>query len=170
MYNALTVSVVLDFYPVKSIQDIDLGPGLFTIGPWDKKPIKVDDEAVSLNDIEHRILRPIWKDPRIHYAVNCASVGCPNLQRAAYTAARMDTMLERAASTFVNNPRGARFSDGKLVVSKIYAWFLDDFGGSKDAVLNHLRKYANKDLANKLGQATGISGYEYDWNLNDAAR
>jgi hypothetical protein len=169
MYNALTVRVILDHYPVGSIQDIDLGPGFFSNGPWDKKLIKVDGEMVSLNDIEHRILRPIWKDPRLHYAVNCASVGCPNLQRAAFSADRMNAMLDRAASAYVNSPRGVAFDDGEFVVSKIYAWFQDDFGGSEDAVLDHLKKFADDNLIAKLGRATGISGYAYDWSLNDAA-
>lgn len=169
MYNALTLRVVLDHYPVGSIQDIDLGPGIFSSGPWDRKLVKIDGEMVSLNDIEHRILRPIWKDPRLHYAVNCASVGCPNLQRSAFTAARMDVMLDRAASVYVNNARGVRFDDGALVVSKVYAWFQDDFGGSEAAVLDHLRRYADGDLAAKLRRATGIAAYVYDWSLNDAA-
>ncbi len=79
LYNTLTVKVVLTHYPVDTIRDIDISPGLFSDGPWDKKLIHIDGEAISLNDIEHRILRPIWRDPRIHYALNCASIGCPNL-------------------------------------------------------------------------------------------
>jgi hypothetical protein len=92
------------------------------------------------------------------------------LQRAAFTAAQMDDMLDRAASAYVNSRRGVRFDDGELVVSKIYSWFQDDFGGSEDAVLAHLKKYADDDLVTKLAQATRISGYEYDWGLNDAVR
>lgn len=86
LYNALTVQVVLDNYPVSSILKINISPGFFSIGPWGKKLVLVEDEEVSLDDIEHRILRPIWRDPRIHYAVNCASIGCPNLIDTAYTA------------------------------------------------------------------------------------
>ena len=81
LYNALTIDVVLTHMPVNSIRDIDISPGLFASGPWDKKLIAVDGIEVSLNDIEHRILRPIWQDPRVHYGVNCASVGCPNLRQ-----------------------------------------------------------------------------------------
>ena len=77
LYNALTVQVVLDHYPVSSIRDLSISPGLFSFGPWGKKLIAVEGEALSLDDIEHRILRPIWRDPRIHYAVNCAALGCP---------------------------------------------------------------------------------------------
>ena len=72
--------MVLEHYPVKSIRDIDISPGFFASGPWGAKLATVEGEKISLDEIEHRILRPIWKDPRIHYAVNCASLGCPNLQ------------------------------------------------------------------------------------------
>ena len=79
LYNALTVRTVVDHYPVRSISDIDVSPGLFADGPWGKKLVTVAGEYLSLDDIEHRILRPIWRDPLIHYAVNCAALGCPNL-------------------------------------------------------------------------------------------
>ncbi|MEE8270937.1 MAG: DUF547 domain-containing protein, partial [Alphaproteobacteria bacterium] len=79
LYNALTVRVVLDHYPVDSIRDIDISSGLFADGPWGRDLIEVDGTALTLDDIEHRILRPLWRDPRIHYAVSCASLGCPNL-------------------------------------------------------------------------------------------
>ncbi len=77
LYNALTVKVVLDHYPVEIIRDIDISPGLFADGPWGKKLVTVEGEALSLDDIEHRILRPIWKDPRLHYVLNCAALGVP---------------------------------------------------------------------------------------------
>ena len=108
LYNAATVKVVLDHYPVESILKIDISPGLFAKGPWKKKLLTVEGEAVSLDDIEHRILRPIWKDPRTHYAVNCASLGCPNLQPRAFTAGNMDELLDAGARAYVNHPRGAR--------------------------------------------------------------
>ena len=92
LYNALTVKVVLDHFPVKSIKDISLSSGLFGGlfggGPWTAKLATVEGEKVSLDDIEHRILRPIWRDNRVHYAVNCASIGCPNLQAEPFTATR----------------------------------------------------------------------------------
>ena len=98
LYNTLTVKVVLTHYPVDTIRDIDISPGLFSDGPWDKKLIHIDGEAISLNDIEHRILRPIWRDPRLHYALNCASIGCPNLLRSAFTGATVNQVLEEAAA------------------------------------------------------------------------
>jgi hypothetical protein len=108
LYNALTVMVVLDRYPVGSIRDIDISPGLFRRGPWGAKLLTIQGRKVSLDDIEHRILRPLWKDSRIHYAVNCASLGCPNLQPEAYTRANTESLLEKGAREFVNHPRGVR--------------------------------------------------------------
>jgi hypothetical protein len=165
LYNALTVKVVLDRYPVASIRDIDISPGWFADGPWAAKLVTVEGESISLNDIEHRILRPIWRDPRIHYAVNCASIGCPNLMPRAFSAASMEAMLERAAREFVNHPRGARVEAGRLTVSSIYVWFGDDFGGA-NGVIAHLRRYAEGDLARDLAAAGGIDRHGYDWALN----
>ena len=167
LYNALTVKLVLDHWPVSSIRDIDISPGLFSDGPWGKKLLAIEGEAVSLDDIEHRILRPIWKDPRLHYAVNCASIGCPDLAPQPYTAARIDAMLTAAADAYVNSPRGASIDpNGRLVVSKIYDWFIDDFGGDEAGVLDHLRRYAGPALKNGLAGRTKIDGHSYDWRIN----
>ena len=131
-YNALTVQVILDHYPTDSILDIKISPGFFSIGPWDKKLVTVEGEELSLNDMEHRILRPIWRDPRIHYGVNCASIGCPNLLTTAYTADNVDGLLTENAVAYVNHPRGASLQNGALTVSSIYDWFEEDFGGNED--------------------------------------
>ncbi len=169
LYNALTISLVLDHYPVASIRDIDISPGLFANGPWDKDLIGIEGERLSLNDIEHRILRPIWNDPRIHYAVNCAALGCPNLQPVAFTAANGEELMEKAARDFVNDARGARASDGRLIVSSIYVWFTEDFGGTEQGVLAHLRRYAAPELAARLAGFDSIDDHAYDWRLNDIA-
>jgi len=166
LYNALTVKVVLAHYPVASIMDIDISPGFFSFGPWDKKLLRIEGEAISLNDIEHRILRPLWGDPRIHYALNCASLGCPNLAARAYIAQDMDARLEAAARRFINHPRGVRFEDGDLVVSSIYDWFIEDFGGDEAGVLAHLRKYAAPELIQKIAQHGRLDRASYDWRLN----
>lgn len=166
LYNALTVQVVVDNYPVASIRDIDISPGLFASGPWGKELITVEGEELSLNDIEHRILRPIWKDPRIHYAVNCASIGCPDLQAKAWRAKTLDSMLDAAARAYVNDPRGVSVNGGKVTVSSIYDWFIDDFGGSETTVLAHLKQYADADLKARLEQVTSIEDAAYDWSLN----
>ena len=168
LYNAVTVKVVLDHYPVKSIKDIKISPGLFAAGPWGKKLVRVEGEELSLDDIEHRILRPIWKDPRIHYAVNCASIGCPDLAPEAYTPANMEKLLDEGARAYVNHPRGARVESGKLQVSSIYDWFADDFGGSPAGVIAHLKQFAAAPLMQALGQRSKIDGDGYDWTLNEA--
>lgn len=168
LYNALTVRLVLEYFPVASIQDIDVSSPPFG-GPWDRKLLGINGAPVSLNDIEHRILRPIWRDPRIHYAVNCASIGCPNLLPVAFTGDNANTLLELAAHAYVNHPRGARIEDGKLIVSKIYGWFADDFGGSEKSVIAHLKSYAEKPLLMALRGRDAIDKYEYDWTLNVAA-
>lgn len=171
LYNALTVQVVLDHYPVESIRDIRLGGSLFSFfagGPWEAELIEVEGVALSLNDIEHRILRPIWRDPRIHYAVNCAALGCPDLLAEAWDPDRLEAQLDAAARAYVNHPRGARFTGDGLVVSRIYEWYMADFGGTEAGVLAHLREYAEGDLAARLAATDDIAGYEYDWALNDA--
>jgi len=170
LYNAITVKVILDHYPVDSIRDIDLSSGLFGDGPWDAKLVTIEGQDVSLNDIEHRILRPIWRDPRVHYAVNCASIGCPNLRAEAYAGATLEDALNESAGAYINHPRGARVRDGKLRVSSIYVWFADDFGGGSDeAVIEHLQTYAKAPLNSQLSKITSIDGHTYDWALNDTA-
>jgi hypothetical protein len=167
LYNAVTMDLVLDVYPVDSIRDI--GGGLFGGGgPWDKEVVTVAGTPLTLNDIEHRILRPIWDHPLIHYGVNCASVGCPNL--LAYTGAEVHGQLRKNARAYVNSPRGVRFTDGRLVVSKLYTWYREDFGGSEAGVISHLRRYATPALSARLDAAGGIHGYAYDWALNDVRR
>lgn len=167
LYNALTVKVVLDHYPVASIRDIDISPGWFSVGPWDAKLLRLEGEKVSLNDIEHRILRPIWRDNRVHYAVNCASLGCPNLQPEPFTAVNSESLLEKGAREYINHPRGVRIEGGSLTVSSIYDWFQVDFVGSERGVIEHLRRFADSPLQEKLNGVTGIAGYDYDWSVNE---
>lgn len=166
LYNAKTVDLVLEHYPVPTIREIRLS-GLFSPGPWKSKVVTVAGAQLSLDDIEHRILRPIWRDPRIHYAVNCAAVGCPNLMREAFTGATKDRLLEAAARDFIESPRGVRFKGEAVIVSKIYSWYKEDFGGDDASVLAHIRRYATGALAERLKEAGTISGYEYHWGLND---
>jgi hypothetical protein len=168
LYNALTVDLVLDRYPVSSIRDIDISPGLFAIGPWGKQLVTVEGEALSLDDIEHRILRPIWRDPRLHYVLSCAALGCPHLLPTAFTADNSEALLEAAAHAYVNHPRGVRIDGRGLTVSSIYVWYQDDFGGSEAGVVAHLLRYAAPDLAAELAGRHRIDRHFYDWALNDA--
>lgn len=164
LYNALTIDIVLEHFPLNSIRDISRG--LFSSGPWRLKLATIEGEALTLDDIEHRILRPIWRDPRIHYALNCASLGCPNLQPVAFTSANTETLLESSARDFINHPRGASVIDKRLKVSRIYDWFEQDFGGNEAGVINHLRQYANDGLAAALDPIEDIGDYAYDWQIN----
>ncbi len=166
LYNALTIQVVLEHYPVESIKDISFGFLSFG-GPWKEELVTIEGRELSLNDIEHRILRPLWQDPRIHYAVNCASMGCPNLQRKAFTTENTDDLLNKAAREYVNHPRGVSIEDGGLVVSSIYDWFQEDFGGSDAGVIEHLMQYADPELKRKLQGFEDVDDDRYDWTLND---
>jgi hypothetical protein len=167
LYNAVTVRTILRHYPVESIRAIKISPGLFASGPWGKRLVKVEGEDISLNDIEHRILRPLWRDNRVHYAVNCASLGCPNLLPEAFTAENSERLLESAARAYVNHPRGAELREGRLFVSSIYEWFEEDFGGSRQGVIDHLRMYAEEPLATALQSFSGKRKDGYDWSLNE---
>ena len=133
----------------------------------DEKLLQVEGEPISLNDIEHRILRPIWRDPRLHYAISCASLGCPNLEQVAFTPENTATLLDSGARAFVNHPRGVRFADDdELVLSTIYDWFDEDFGGNEAGVLAHIQQFANPELRKQLDEFDGDIEYEYDWRLN----
>ena len=167
LYNAKTIDIILAHYPVKTIRDIDISPGLFADGPWKKKVVTVNGLKLSLDDIEHKIMRGLFKDPRVHYAANCASVGCPNLGTEAFVGDRISPQLDFAARAYVNSPRGVKITGNRIIVSKIYSWYDEDFGNSERGVLAHLRKYAKPELKQKLAGKTSISGYVYDWTLND---
>ncbi len=161
-YNALTVEVILDNYPVKSIRRIGF------LGPWKRKLVTVDDTDLSLDDMEKGILLAYWDEPRTHYAVNCASYGCPNLQPQAFTTENNETLLTRGAREYVNSPRGIAIdANGAVTASSIYKWYEDDFGGSESAVLDHIRQYADEGLQQRLQGKNDIQSYDYDWALNE---
>ncbi len=170
LYNAKTAEIVLSHYPVKSIKDINLPDpaGQKADGPWKAHVVKVEGNALSLDDIENKILRPNFDDPRIHYALNCLSIGCPNLLPDAYSPERLDRQLDAAATAFVNHPRGINIKPGRVEASSIYEWFEGDFGGFK-GVMAHMSRYAKPELRRQLASVTRIDHYDYDWRLNDYA-
>lgn len=162
LYNALTIQHINERYPVKSIRSG------YWVGPWKEVFAVVDGEKVSLDDIEHNILREQWDEPRVHYAVNCASYGCPNLANEALEASTLDAQLDEGARAFINHPRGVTVrKNGTLQVSEIYKWFQEDFGGSKAKVVEHLLEYAEPELVEQIRAKPKITKYEYDWSLND---
>ena len=164
LYNALVVDTVLEHYPIASIRDVDASGG----GPFDVPRIQVEGQDLSLGDIQNRILRPIWRDPRILYALSCAALGCPNLQPVPFTRHELDRQLSDAAMVYVNDSRRIRIENGDLVVSSLFRWYRDDFGGSDEAVIHHLMGFAAPRLAMKLQQHDRIAGDDFDWRLNDA--
>ncbi len=166
LYNAKTIQLVLEHYPVDSIKDIKIG-GLFSRGPWKKEVLEIEGEQLSLNDVEHRILRPIWEDPRIHYAVNCASIGCPDLPDLAYTESETERMLDEGARRYINSDRGVAYIDDTLYLSSIYDWFQEDFGDSLEGVFTHLRRFADEETLQELNEYSGSVEYRYNWSLNE---
>ena len=164
LYNAQTVALILEHPEVDSIRNIK--GGLFSVGPWGLKLIEVADRDLSLDDVEHRILRPIFRDPRIHFAVNCASVGCPNLSAKAYTARNLEQLLDAGARAYISHPRGAHFEDEVLVLSSIFDWFAEDFGSTREERLTYLAAFAGPDLAPRLKHHRGPIRYDYNWALN----
>ena len=166
LYNAATVLLILREYPVSSITK--LGSGFFSFGPWNDPIGKIAGNAITLNDIEHRILRPIWQDPRIHFAVNCASMGCPNLSAQAYTQSNSQELLEKSTHAFIQHPRGVKLLDSELRLSSLFDWYLDDFADDRASLLQYLAQYLPNTKAQILGEQKLRITYAYDWALNDA--
>lgn len=166
LYNAQTIRVVLDDYPVSSIRKIKDGP--FSIGPWNRRELAVNGVALSLNDIEHRIIRPSFNEPRIHYALNCAAVSCPNLAPEAWRGAGLEAALEAAERAYLADPRGVLIGDdGRVTVSKIYIWFREDFGDNEGEVLERLIAKSPASTRAALEARGRIDRYDYDWSLNE---
>jgi hypothetical protein len=170
LYNALVVRVILDHYPISSIRDIAPASTSGKAGLWDQKLVTIEGAPVSLGDIQNRILRPIWRDPRVLYALSCGAAGGPNLQPEPYQADQLEHQLNKAAMAFVNDPRSVRIDDDRLGVSSLYRWYAPDFGGSDTAIINHLMAYAEPKLAMELEGFEQISDDGFDWRLNDAMR
>ncbi|MDZ7685225.1 MAG: DUF547 domain-containing protein [Gammaproteobacteria bacterium] len=158
-YNILTIQLILDHWPVESIRDI----GNIFKGPWDIVMLENADGDLTLDDIEHEIIRS-YPEPRIHFAVNCASVGCPDLRREPYAAARLDAQLDAQTRAFLGNPaKGFRLEDGDARVSKIFRWYAEDFeaaGGIGGFVRNYAKATFNDVVPN----------LPYDWQLNHTER
>lgn len=152
VYNAFTVRLITDHYPLKSIKDID--------EPWKKKFIKLDGEAYSLDQIEHEILRPIFKDPRIHFGINCASFSCPVLPNKAHRAETLDETLDHLTREFLNDIHRNRISGRKAAVSQLFEWFAEDFEAA-GGVRAFIEQYRGK-----IDPKLELSYITYNWNLN----
>ena len=162
-YNAYTVKLIVDNYPIKSIKDLNgkiSVPLVNTI--WDDKFFTLGGEKYSLNDIEHRILRKEFEEPRIHFAINCASRSCPKLRREAYTATKLEQQLEEQTRSFINDPSHNRITPDKPKVSAIFDWFGGDFK-QKGTLADFINRYAKV----KIKPGATISYLDYDWRLNE---
>lgn len=154
-YNLFTLKLIIDHYPVKSIQDIDNGK------PWDTKWIALEGKKYSLNQIENDIIRVRFNEPRIHFAVNCASFSCPKLLNKPYEESILDQQLTAQTKAFINNPAHNQISASELRLSPIFKWYASDFqsaGGAKAFVA----KYANA----KVSESAKVVYNDYDWSLN----
>ena len=163
-YNAWTIKLILSTYPgIKSIKDL----GTFWKSPWEKKFVRINGELLSLDDVEHHILRPRFKDPRVHFAINCSAVSCPPLRSEPYMGSSLDQQLDQATRSFINDPNSYRLEGYAFYVSRIFKWFAEDFNND---VLGFYMKYARKDLKKKLAEKKDviqIKYLNYDWSLND---
>jgi len=166
IYNMLTIQTILQHYPVKSITDIDKNWLGFS-KVWDQKVVKINDKGLTLNDIEHRIIRPIWHNPRVHAAVNCASISCPNLSKKAYQGSKIDKQLNNAFSNWINSPKGVDLKNDKLYLSEIFDWYGSDFGNQKqmrEFIANYLKNNSIKQAL--IYKNNTINFKNYNWNLN----
>lgn len=175
-YNAYTIELILSKYPnLKSIKDL----GSLIQSPWKKKFFKLLGEEHNLDWIENEVLRPRYKDPRIHVGINCASIGCPALRAEAYTADKLDTQLDDSLQRFLSDKTRNRYRDGKLEVSEIFKWFAEDFEkGNKGfrQVADVFARYANQlstDASVQMAirnKSIPVSFLTYDWSINDVGR
>ena len=152
-YNAYTVKLILDHYPVKSIKKID--------SPWDNEFFTLGSKKYSLGEIEHKILRKM-NEPRIHFAINCASFSCPNLANEAYTETELEKQLETVARSFVNDKTKNTITPDKIEISSIFDWFSGDFK-TKGTLIDYLNKYSST----KINKSAKVKFKEYNWNLNE---
>lgn len=171
LYNALTVQLILRNYPVESIRQITFNRSfvpsfLVGDGPWAEELVTIEGVPLSLDNIEQRIIRPIFLEARVHYVINRGAIGSPNLLTEALDPARLDAQMDAAARAFVNHPRAVRIDGNRAGVSSIYTWFREDFGGTEEGVLIHLRSYADSGLLTRLEGVTRVRDQGFDWALN----
>ncbi len=152
-YNAFTVKLIVDNYPTKSIKDLP--------NAWGNKFITLAGKKYSLETIEHEILRKM-NEPRIHFAINCASFSCPNLMNEAFTEANLESQLQKTAKDFINDKTKNTIGADKIEISKIFDWFADDFK-TKGTLIDYLNQYS----AVKINTNAKIRFKEYNWSLNE---
>ena len=164
-YNAWTIKLILGAYPeIKSIKEL----GNIFKTPWQKKIVRINGEVITLDDVEHEILRKKFKDPRVHFAVNCASKSCPPLLSEPYRGSKLNQQLDQSTRAFVNDSKSNYLKGNQLYVSKIFKWFPEDFD---DDILGFFLLYAEGDFKKELEARKDkieIEYLHYDWSLNGA--
>ncbi len=160
VYNAFTIDLIIDNYPIKSIKNISDGLPMIN-SPWDIKFFKIGNIALDLNTVEHEILRKQFEEPRIHFAINCASISCPKLRNQAYKSEKLEQQLEEQTHYFINNSNKNIINKNETKLSKIFDWFNSDFN-EKGGVLNYIKKYKPE-----LNQENKVDFLEYDWGINE---
>jgi hypothetical protein len=162
-YNAFTVQLIIRNYPLESIKDISFGVSVPMVNsPWDIKFIKIGNATYDLNNIEHGILRKRFDDPRIHFAIVCASESCPKLLNNAYVADKLDRQLDAQTVIFVNDITKNKISADKIEISKIFDWFQGDFT-KKGSLIDFLNRYSKTNINPKAR----VAYMDYSWKLND---
>jgi len=163
-YNAFTIRIVIRNYPVASIKDIAGGLNIpFISSTWDIKFIEIGGTKLDLNNIEHGIIRKEFDEPRIHFALNCASKSCPQLRREAYAADKLNEQLEKQTIQFINDPmHNTVESPQKAYVSKLFLWYSGDFKQSGRTVIDYINRYSEQ----KLDKKASLKYKDYNWSLN----
>lgn len=163
-YNAFTVDLILQHYPVKSIRDIG---GLIKIpgvqSAWDISFIVIEGKKYSLGDIEHKILRKEFNEPRIHFAINCASYSCPKLINQAFKAAKIEEQLQQVSIDFINDTKRNTIAKDKVELSKIFDWYKSDFTADGKTLI----QYINQFTKIKINNNAKLAFAKYNWNLNE---
>jgi hypothetical protein len=168
-YNAYTLQLIIDHHPVKSIKDI----GSFFKGPWDQPVVRLFGRTLTLNNLEHDIIRVDYQEPRIHFALVCAARGCPPLRNEAYLADRLEEQLDDQVRRFLATPDKNRVDASRRTVylSPIFKWYGADFEKQHGSVLAALQPYWPKASASVLAQGGFKIRYtDYDWSLNQSHR
>lgn len=161
LYNAATVQLVVDHYPVRSIRDIGGEKG-----PWKTPVVRVFGTKVTLDHLEHEMIRAGFREPRIHFAVNCASVGCPPLRDEAFTGARLELQLREQTDAFLRNRKINRLDGNVLRLSPLFDWFKEDFTRRGQSVEDYVAPYFSKSDQKKIFSGVKVEFGEYDWSLN----
>ncbi len=164
VYNAYTIKLIARYYPLTSIKDIGSKIQIpFINTPWDIKFVRIGDQRMDLNNIEHGILRKEFADPRIHMALVCASKSCPVLLNEAYEAASLDSQLSGRAKAFLGDNRRNKIAAERAEISMIFKWYESDFNKNGGSVLNFINQFG----PTKINRDTEISYMEYNWALNE---